>query len=191
MSPPFARLIDRLPPTPDLAEVLHLADDGSLWWREMPVRLKPDLCVRNKWNAHHKGRRAFTTINGKGYASGKVLGVRSAAHAVIFKMVHGYEAIEVDHIDGNKLNNRPTNLRAVDRSLNSRNRALTRLNRSGVVGVHWDKRSSRWVASLYVGGRQKTLGSFRDKQQAVDARKKAETGEGYSPRHGQAASFAN
>jgi hypothetical protein len=67
------------------------------------------------------------TINGKSYAS----------HRIIYILVYGYlsEDSVVDHIDGNPLNNRIGNLRAVTKRTNAQNQRMRRDNKSGVVGV--------------------------------------------------------
>lgn len=58
-----------------------------------------------------------------GYYRGQVMGKNYAAHRVVFFLYHGrWPDGEIDHINGDRLDNRPLNLREADRSLNSANR---------------------------------------------------------------------
>lgn len=178
------RTDERLPPVPDLNEILELKNDGTLWWREMPKRLKANEHGRAIWNAKYKGKQAIATPSGNGYLQGKILGVRVYAHAVVFKMTHGYEAVEVDHKDGNPSNNKPDNLRAASRSLNARNRKRVDGTRSVRPGVYWDARVGKWRAEIKLRGVKTHLGCFASREDAIAARVKAEEGKGFTERHG-------
>jgi hypothetical protein len=75
--------------------------------------------------------------------------------------------IEVDHRDGNKLDNRRSNLRVVTHAENLQNRkGLDRNNKSGYRGVHWDKRDRKWLAHTRLKGKLYHLGSFDDVHEA-------------------------
>lgn len=63
---------------------------------------------------------------------------------------------EIDHIDGNSLNNRVDNLRVVTRSENMMNTSLYKRNSSGVKGVSYDKSRGKWKAQI-----QKDCGDVR------------------------------
>lgn len=66
----------------------------------------------------------------------------------------------VDHINGNKLDNRKANLRICTHAENMRNRARHSNNTSGYKGVSRRKGENRWGASIQVGGRLKRVGSY-------------------------------
>ena len=53
-----------------------------------------------------------------------------------------------DHIDRNELNNRRSNLRKCSQRENNFNKGLKSTNKSGIIGVHWDKDRSMWYATL-------------------------------------------
>ncbi len=55
---------------------------------------------------------------------------------------------EIDHIDGNGLNNTRANLRACTRSENARNHRKRRKSVSPYIGVSWNRRSGKWAASV-------------------------------------------
>ena len=110
-------------------------------------------------------------------------------HRLIWMMHHGEDPgeLQIDHINGDTLDNRISNLRAVDNSGNSKNRALSQDSVSGHPGVSMCRRAQKWVA--YIGGRgvRKHLGYFESKEDAIAARKAAESDRGYHENHGRTA----
>lgn len=80
----------------------------------------------------------------------------------------------VDHINHNPLNNRRSNLRKCTLSQNQYNRKICSLNRSGYTGVSFFSRDKKWRAKITVNKKIIGLGYFKNKQDAVTARKKAE-----------------
>jgi hypothetical protein len=81
----------------------------------------------------------------------------------------------VDHINGDKLDNRRANLRVTTPSINQVNRhALNRNNRSGLRGVCWCAKRSRWRAQITVDNRNHFLGYFHAKEEAFKRRRAAE-----------------
>lgn len=76
------------------------------------------------------------------------------------------KGFEVDHINGNKLDNRRSNLRICRRNENSRNKTKQKNNTSGYKGVSWNRRDKKWVAYISINGKHIFLGSFN---LAVDA----------------------
>ncbi|WP_434439746.1 HNH endonuclease [Lentzea sp. E54] len=80
------------------------------------------------------------------------------------------KGLEVDHIDGNGLNNRRSNLRLGTRAENRRNRQRQRPGPSGYVGVHWNARLGKWCAQIRIDGKRKHLGYFIDPAQAARVR---------------------
>lgn len=72
-----------------------------------------------------------------------------------------------DHIDGNKLNNTKENLRVCTSGQNQWNMGVAKNNRSGVPGVFWLKHRSLWTARIGHCGKQRNLGSFKTKDEAV------------------------
>ena len=98
----------------------------------------------------------------KGYLRVKLDGTRLLAHRVVFAMTHGYWPEYVDHVNGVETDNRPSNLRAANPLENSRNRRKSVANTSGVKGVTWHKRCSKWQATCKVNDRWHHLGLFTD-----------------------------
>jgi hypothetical protein len=85
-------------------------------------------------------------------------------HRVILNAPKG---VEVDHINGDKLDNRKANLRIADRYGNARNTRKIRVGTSRYKGVCWKRRSDRWYASIKANGRHVFLGHFDTEEDAA------------------------
>ena len=80
---------------------------------------------------------------------------------------------QVDHIDGDSLNNTDQNLRIVDACQNSWNRGPDSTNTSGFKGVYLEKSTGLWWASITARGKRKFLGRFKTQEEAHSAYCKA------------------
>lgn len=76
---------------------------------------------------------------------------------------------DVDHIDGDGLNNSRANLRVATRGQNSANRGATRSNKSGHKGVSWHAPRKKWRASIKVDRVFMHLGLFTNREEAARA----------------------
>lgn len=90
-----------------------------------------------------------------------------------FYMTGEWPKDQIDHINGDKDDNRYENLREATRSQNMRNRDKTKRNTSGFKGVHFHSRSSRWRVQIGIGGKLKYVGQFRTIEEAHRAYKEA------------------
>lgn len=87
----------------------------------------------------------------------------------------GVPGLVVDHINGNKLDNRRENLRVCTQQKNCLNRSgLNKNNTSGYCGVIWRKDRNKWQARIMEFGKTKYLGCYKEKSLAIEARKEAE-----------------
>lgn len=75
---------------------------------------------------------------------------------------------EIDHIDGNGLNNQIKNLRICSHAENLKNLTIYKNNTSQYKGVSWHKHSKKWYAYIRINGTLKSLGYFSNK---IDAAK--------------------
>ena len=92
-------------------------------------------------------------------------------HRIITRETISY----VDHINGNKLDNRKSNLRICSNADNLKNRVkLPSNNTSGILGVRYRADRSKWYAEIQVNNKRIRLGSYIDKEDAVRARLEAE-----------------
>lgn len=81
--------------------------------------------------------------------------------------------LEVDHIHHNIADNRKAELRIVTTSQNQMNQ-LPRKHSSPYKGISWHKNKKAWIAQISLNGKLKYLGIYKDLQDAIDARKRAE-----------------
>lgn len=95
-------------------------------------------------------------------------GIRVAVY--MHQLIAGHpRSGRIDHIDGNGLNNRRSNLRPASKQQNGANARKNPGKSSAYKGVFWDHRRSRWVATIMVDGRTQRLGRFGDEQDAAHA----------------------
>lgn len=97
-------------------------------------------------------------------------------HRVIMERILGTPLspkMEVDHIDGNSLNNRRSNLRLATHQQNSRNRKLNKNSGTGFKGVSYRKDNHKWRAIIVVNQCNICLGQFDTPQEAHEAYCKA------------------
>ena len=88
-------------------------------------------------------------------------------HRVIMNAPKG---TEVDHVDGNGLNNHRNNLRICSRAQNQHNRQKTRRQTSSEYkGVSWNKKDARWRAAIVLNSKQIHIGSFSTEHDAAIA----------------------
>lgn len=119
------------------------ASTGDLRWKHREDALP-------KWNGRFAGKVAGTVVGGR--VDLILNGKHFKAHRVIWKMVTGADPAEIDHADGNPLNNRLANLRPATRVENMRN---TRGRaRSGVKGVGFHPQTGYWRARVKVDGKE-------------------------------------
>ena len=122
---------------------------------------------------------------GKVYWKIEILGDRYLAHRLAWLYVYGeFPRHQIDHIDGNGLNNKISNLRDVTPMENSRNQRRRKDNTSGCTGVRYYEAKKKFTAQIREGGKQKHLGYFQDIEDAIAARKLAEKRLGYHSNHG-------
>lgn len=112
----------------------------------------------SKFTWHNVNGRARTTINKK----------LILMHRLIMGLKHGDER-QVDHINGNPLDNRRHNLRICTRSQNLGNSKKQKNATSKYKGVTWSKRSRKWRANIVMNGFQQCLGYFNNENEAADA----------------------
>lgn len=108
------------------------------------------------WNAD--GRPAGCRA-ANGYLIIGIDGRLLLAHRLAWFYEHGRWPLSlIDHADGNRLNNRISNLREATKTQNINNSGARSTSSSGVKGVSWDKRNAKWRATITVNGKQRSLG---------------------------------
>lgn len=112
------------------------------------------------------------SVNSKGYVCISVLGSSYLAHRMAWMFVHGYTPKEIDHVNGNRSDNRISNLRDSCRSENALNTAMSDRNSSGTKGVSYNKKYKLWQAYGSINGKGVSIGSFKKIEDAIEARKR-------------------
>ena len=107
----------------------------------------------------------------KGYARSSIGKKKIYAHRIVMD-VGDYEINkQIDHINGDTLDNRKQNLRVVTSRQNGLNSSIRKDNTSGVTGVCWDKRRQKWLVRIHENGKEINLGYYSEFDDAVKARK--------------------
>ena len=118
-----------------------------------------DIC----WYAHETNNNGYIRIYGENLETHKQV---SIAQVICGDWM--------DHIDRNTFNNRKTNLRPCTPLENAQNKSIQKNNTSGVSGVSWESDRQRWKASIKIDKKDKRLGCFINKDDAIKARLEAE-----------------
>jgi len=155
-----------------LKELLHYCPDtGVFTWRKTN---KPAGYI---WSA--KTNKTKYLLIGVNY---KLI----RAHRLAWMYVNGsFPEGQIDHVDGDGLNNRINNLRVVSPLENCRNRPKYSNNKTGVVGVFWHKGKKSYIAKIMITGKHKHLLSTRDFFEACCARKSAEVEHNFHANYGR------
>jgi hypothetical protein len=178
----------QLPSKEVLDQVLKYDHEtGKMFWRVRPVTMftqgkttdRPRSAEHacNQWNSRWAGKLA-STLKPDGYCYVHFNYRTELVHRLAHKIMTGEDPVEIDHVDGNRSNNKWSNLRDGTRTDNLRNVALKRSNKSGYHGVSFSKRQQKWTAYI-------TIGAFDSKEEAVAARKKHEVILGFHSNHGR------
>lgn len=158
-------------------------DNGALYWASDPEIVKSWPGSRKRY----AGCRAFKKMV-RDYMAGRFGGRRYYAHQIVWLLFNDELPKSIDHINGDKCDNRVENLRAATQQEQSRNLPLRRDNKTGFVGVRFRADlGNKWIAEIHLDGKQKYLGCFSDKMSAVAARAEAARAAGFSPIHGRIA----
>lgn len=130
--------------------MVALVDDGDFEWL-------------NQWKWTH-------ATGGYAYRAYRISGIRIVVymHRIILGIFNNKE-VEGEHIDGNGLNNKRSNLRVASRKQNNQNLGLRSDNKSGFKGISWDKSRAKWFASSSENGKTIALGRFNSIDEAKES----------------------
>lgn len=113
------------------------------------------------------GAKAGSKPNSDGYINICVNHLLYKAHRLAWQHVHGIvPPNQVDHINGDRADNRLCNLRLATNAENSQSRPVNGQGSSGLIGATWRADKSLWASEIMVGGRRHRLGYFDSRELA-------------------------
>jgi predicted GNAT family acetyltransferase len=137
-------------PSKEVLQDLFYYKNGNLFYKKN----------QSKGKANH----VVGWIEKNGYSVTNINGVRYRIHRLIYKFHHGFCPDYIDHIDGDKQNNKIENLRSATLSENNQNSKAKKTNKLGVKGVCIER--GRYKASIKIDGKSKHLGYFYSLEEA-------------------------
>ena len=166
-----------LPPQGVLRQLLRYEPEtGKLFWLRRGPEWFASQASCKIWNLRFAEKEAFTSTTCDGYKQGSILGQRYKAHWLIWALVNGPQGKSyVDHINGDRADNRLTNLRLATHAQNLWNRGPAKNNALQVKGVYQDKRRGTWNAEIAADKCRKRKTGFPTMEAAVAARREMET----------------
>ena len=145
-----------------LKELLNYNPDTGIFTRKEPRR---GVKVGSVLGSLHNCGYLFATVNREFFY----------LHRLAWIYMHGKHPIDmIDHINGDKTDNRIKNLRQASNSQNQQNSTTNKRNTSGVKGVSWYARDSKWYAYIQVKNKTLNLGTYFKIEDAISARHSAE-----------------
>lgn len=156
------------PDTGEFHRIAFVNNQGVLYSRESAVESK------------HQHGYFIAVVNGKRYR---------VHHLIFLYMTGSMPDKDVDHINGDRIDNRWCNLRLVDRVDNQRNQGVRTDNLTGRTGVYWYPPLNKYQAQITVNGKRIHLGYFEQQDDAITARQAAEVKHGFHANHGKRPSW--
>lgn len=176
--------------TQDIAkEFMHYDPlTGVFLWKPRKYIDGQDKRFVDRFNKHNAGKVAGS-LSDIGYLISKLDGKLVKLHRVAWLYVHGYMPDFIDHINGNRSDNRIENLREASKQVNGMNQGMRLDNKSGCSGVYWNSGLKKWHVRIGYKKSRKHIGWFANLDDAVVARNDAVKALGYSEDHGVRPSF--
>jgi hypothetical protein len=160
-----------------LSELLsYNITSGKLYWVPRPIEQSSDITLvvasknNMRWNTKFAFTEAFTTLDAYGYLRGRVYGKQYLAHRVIWAITtRVWPTHQIDHINGNRQDNRLANLREATQFENARNTKSRGGASSKYLGVSWNSSRRKWQVQIEHQGVSKYVGVFTDELAAARA----------------------
>lgn len=181
--PPFSR--EEI--TPEFLSALVRNEDGVLFWKARTDNRGCHLYTVERWNRSFCGKPIKIKHLMHGYQGIRIFSHLFLFHRVLWALHYGsWPKGELDHLNGDKSDNRIENLRDTTKAENMRNQKLRTDSTSGFPGVHFrrERKSKPWVARIGVNGTWKTLGYFATREEAIECRQREQSRFGFTARHG-------
>lgn len=172
----------------DLRQLLsYNPETGELVWLTRDESWFKKAADAKGWNKKYAGTKAFQTLH-YGYLHGHIFKKHYFAHRVAWAIHYGsWPTGQIDHVNGLRSDNRIANLRDVSHSDNQKNAKLRHDNKAGMPGIDWKKHVSSWRVRVSREGKRHLVGYFKNLDEAVAARKMAQSSAAYHTNHGRIA----
>ena len=136
-----------------LKELFEYSTDGNLIWKVQKAKRTKIGSIAGWINTDvHRQKYMNVELDGKSYK----------LHRIIFMYHYGFMPKRIDHVDGNRLNNRIENLREATASQNAMNSSVRNHSKSGIKNVFLDKASNKWRVQFKINGKNYSFGSYND-----------------------------
>lgn len=152
-------------------------ENGVVYWKPKDENDQPNLRLRNMWNTSWAGKEVGTisSSRGKSYKSSRINNKGYKLHQLIYFLAGkcvGCDEV-IDHINGDSLDNRLINLRAVTQAENNRNVKVCRKDSTtGVKGIYYtkacNKSNNKFVVKVHHHKKQYLLGRYPTLKDAYD-----------------------
>jgi len=167
--------INELPPLDYLKECFILDSSlpsGLRWSANRPLSHFKSETFYKRWNTNNSNQSAGCIL-GNGYYYSRLDKNRYPNHRIVFAIYNNttdFQNKQIDHIDGNVLNNSPENLRLVTASQNQFNRKKQKNNSSGHKNISFVKKLSKYRCAMQINGEDIYIGLFDTVEDAIIAR---------------------
>lgn len=145
---------------------------GLIWRNDRPISHFKSKLAHDIWIAKNAGKNAgYKTANG--YYQVKINSCAYLNHRIIFAIYNNtinFNDKQIDHIDNNKINNNPINLRLANNSENQHNKGKSKRNTSGEKNIFLVKTNNKYRCTIRHRDKNIHIGIFNTLQEAVLAR---------------------
>ena len=136
----------KLPDINLLREVFRY-EEAKLVWNVRPIEHFQTYQAWKAWNTKFSNKPSGC-FGKKGYIEVRFSKRSYKAHRIIYALVHGDVLYDIDHVNGDCVDNRIENLRVATATENNCNQRLRSDNLSGIKGVYWNPEKNRWIAQI-------------------------------------------
>lgn len=161
-------------------------ENGILTWKQKTNKSQTKSNSESqlkRWNSTIAGTKAGYKKDG--YLRVSLNGKQIYVHRILWFLANGYWPDVIDHINGDRSDNRQLNLRDVTHQENIKNSKKWSNNKSGVNGVSFDKSRNKWEAYTHIDCKKVSLGRFDNIEDAKLARQKSDKELKFSKTHGK------
>ena len=176
-------------PSPEIMRKLlrYEPETGRLFWLPRSADMFATNRAHRAWNTKYSFREAFISTESGGYKQGKIYNKIYQSHRVIWAMEHNeWPEGHIDHINGNREDNKIDNLRVVSPCENSRNRRPNLHKASSLPHGVSKTRTGSFEARIKVDGKSRYIGCFKAAKDASSAYQNAKYAMGFHENHGRA-----